>query len=69
PEAQAEWSRIEIELLERVDDGEIAWKLGGSWARVAEDFAERVENLDRDVAARFRNDFGARRAAAQKAPQ
>lgn len=69
PEAQAEWSRIEIELLERVDDGEIAWKLGGSWARVAEDFARRVQNLDRDVAARFRNDFGARLAAAKKATE
>ena len=69
PEAQAEWSRIEIELLERVDDGEIAWKLGGSWARVAEDFAGRVANLDLDVAARFRNDFGARLAAAQKATE
>lgn len=69
PEAQAEWSRIEIELLERVDDGEIAWKLGGSWERVAEDFAERVQNLDRDVAARFRNDFGARLAAAKKATE
>ncbi len=67
PEAQAEWSRIEIELLERVDDGEIAWKLGGSWPRVAEDFASRVQNLDRDVAARFRNDFGARLAAAKQA--
>lgn len=69
PEAQTEWSRIEIELLERVDDGEIAWKLGGSWARVAEDFARRVQNLDRDVAARFRNDFGARLAAAKKATE
>lgn len=69
PEAQAEWSRIEIELLERVDDGEIAWKLGGSWARVAEDFARRVQNLDRDVAARFRHDFGARLAAAKKATE
>ena len=69
PEAQAEWSRIEIELLERVDDGEIAWKLGGSWARVADDFAGRVANLNLDVAARFRNDFGARLAAAKKATE
>ena len=69
PEAQAEWSRIEIELLERVDDGEIAWKLGGSWARVAEDFAGRVANLNLDVAARFRNDFGASLAAAKKATE